>query len=263
MEEAGECFAKALALAPNDSRILLELDRVKKSQGQSSEERLAFLKERIEIVEGRDELLSDMLDLMVETGHYEDAIRYFSEHHFHNWEGRYKIHNAYMDTYMKIAKAADSPQKAIESYLKACEYPLNLAVGPREPNLRGFLYYPMSKLYRQIGDQKEAERLLKITAGETSTKPNIGSYYQALALRDLGQPQKAEKILSDLRAEAEKLIDREANNAFGYYYLAKVQEANGQTQQAQGNLEKAMSINPLVERLTITRAQLGYAGAHL
>jgi tetratricopeptide (TPR) repeat protein len=262
LEEARQCYEKALALAPNDSRILMELDRVKQSLGQSGEKRLAFLKERIEIVEGRDELLTDMLDLMVETGHYEETIKYFSEHHFHNWEGRYGIHNSYMDAYMRMARAAESPQKGLEYYLKACEYPLNLAVGPREPNLRGFLYYPMSKLYRQIGDEKEAKRLLKITANETSKRLNIGSYYQALALRDLGQSEKAEQILSDLKAEAEKLIGRGANNAFGYYYLSKVQEANGQMQQAQQNLEKALSINSLAERLAIYRAQVGYAGTN-
>ncbi|MHC4737831.1 MAG: hypothetical protein ACYS9Y_02900, partial [Planctomycetota bacterium] len=170
--------------------------------------------------------------------------------------------NSYMDAYMRMARAAESPQKGLEYYLKACEYPLNLAVGPREPNLRGFLYYPMSKLYRQIGDKKEAKRLLNIAAGETSATPNIGSYYQALALRDLGQTQKAEQILSDLKAEAEKLIDSAAQNVLGYYYLAKVQEANGQTQQAQQNLEKALSINSLAERLAIYRAQVGYAGTH-
>ena len=104
--------------------------------------------------------------------------------------------------------------------------------------------------------------MLKITAGETSATANIGSYYQALALRDLGQPQKAEQILSDLKAEAEKLIDSAANNVLGYYYLAKVQEANGQTQQAQENLEKALLINPLAERQAIIRAQVGYAGPH-
>ena len=108
-------------------------------------------------------------------------------------------------------------------------------------------------------DEKEAERLLKITAGETSVTPNIGSYYQALALRDLGQPEKAEQMLADLKTEAEKLIDRGANNAFGYYYLAKVQEVSGQTEQAQENLEKALSIDLLAERQAIYRAQVGYA----
>jgi tetratricopeptide (TPR) repeat protein len=124
------------------------------------------------------------------------------------------------------------------------------------------LYYPMSNLYRQIGNGKEAERLLKITAGETSATPNIGSYYQALALRDLGQTQKAEQILSYLKDEAERLIDSRGNNALGYYYLAKVQEADGQTEQAKKNLEKALSINPLTERQAIVRAQVAYAGTH-
>lgn len=262
MEEAEQCFEKALALAPNDSRILMELDRVKKSQGQSSEERLAFLKGRIEIVEGRDELLTDMLDLMVETGHYEDTIKYFSEHHFHNWEGRYGIHNIYMEAYIGMARAAKSPAEVLKFYLKACEYPLNLAVGPREPNLRGFLYYPMSKLYRQIGDEKEAERLLKITAGEATREPTVSNFYQALALRDLGKPEKAEQVLAELRAEGQKLLDSQRNKALGYYYLSKVHEADGQTQEARENLQKAVSITPLVERRAITRAQIGYAGTN-
>jgi len=262
LEEARQCYEKALAMAPNDSRILMELDGVKKSLGQSGEERLAFLKERIGTVEGRDELLTDMLDLMVETGHYEETIKYFSEHHFHNWEGRYGIHNTYMDAYIRMAQAAESPQKALEYYLKACEYPLNLAVGPREPNLRGFLYYPMSKLYRQIGDEKEAERLLKITAGETSATPNIGSYYQALALRDLGQLEKGNKILSELEAQGQQLLDNQRDEPLGYYYLSKIYEAKGQAERAQEYLEKAISSNPLIERSAITRAQIAYAGTH-
>ncbi len=262
LQEAKRCYEKALSMAPEDSRILMELDRIKKALGQKPAERLEFLKKHIKVVEGRDGLLTDMLDLMVETGHYEESLDYFSTHHFHNWEGRYGIHNIYMEAYIGMAKAAKTAAEAIKFYLKACEYPENLEVAPREPNLRGFLYYPMAQLYQELGNKQEANRLLKITANETNEKPNIGSCYQALALRDLGQLEKSNQILSELEAQGQQLLDNRRDEPLGYYYLSKIYEANGQAEKAQEYLEKAISSNPLIERRAITRAQIAYAGTH-
>ena len=220
----------------------------------------------------RDELLSSMLNLMIKTGDYNKALNYYLTHHFHNWEGRYTIHNAYMEANIALAEAVKTPEEALKLYLRACEYPENLEVAPREPNLRGFLYYPMSKLYRQLGDEKEAGRLLKITANESTARPTISSYYQALALRDLGQSEKTRKILFELKREGQQLIDGQLNEyvgkssdflkALGHYYLSKVYEANGELKEAQENLKKAVSTFSSIEREALIFAQIAYAKAH-
>ncbi|UCH10256.1 MAG: DUF5107 domain-containing protein, partial [Fidelibacterota bacterium] len=194
LQTAMQCYERAFELLPKDSRILLELDKVRQGWKESTAERLAFLRKHLEVVESRDDLLTSMLSLMVQEGEYEQALEYYRDHHFHNWEGGYSIHNAYMEANLGMARKADTPEEKLECYQRACEYPANLEFAPREPNLRGFLYYPMALLYRQLGDSHRADSLLTITAEEHTAMPTLANYYQALALRELGQENEADRV---------------------------------------------------------------------
>ena len=267
-----ECYEKAFELAPTDSRILLELDETRQRLGEDPALRLRFLKQYTSTVESRDDLLKSMLDLMVRAGEYEEALTYFNSHHFKLWEGRYDIHNAYIDANLALARTAKSPQESLEYYEKACLYPVNLEVAPREPDLRGFLYYPMAKLNHELGNHQEAQRLLRITSEETTDRPTLGSYYQALALRDLGRRERAHSILAELRAVASALLEGKAQGyrweagklqeALGHYYLAKLEEASGDNEETQDHLAQARAIEPMIEREAIMIAQRTYARAH-
>jgi tetratricopeptide (TPR) repeat protein len=272
LEESLKCYEKAFAMAQDDSRILLELDEVRQELRHDPEERLRLLKQNLSTVESRDDLLKSMLDLMLQAEEYEEAMEYFDTHYFQLWEGKYDIHNAYMDANMALARSAETPEKSLEYFQRACEYPANLEVAPREPNLRGFLYYPMAQLHRQLGNDDEAIRLLKITAEEISDYPTLGSYYQALALRELGQNQRADEVLAELKKVTQALLDGNATEyqwesanlqkALGLYYSAKLEETSGNSEQAQIHLEEAKSLEPLIERRAIIMAQLVYARAH-
>jgi len=252
--------------------VLLEFDRIKKELGEDKNERLIFLKKYRDVVESRDDLLTSMLDLMVQNGEYEEALEYYKSHHFHNWEGRYSIHNAYMEACIGLAKTAESPEKAIEWYMRACEYPENLEVAPREPNLRGFLYFPMSSLYKKIGNTDETKRLLRITARESTRLSTMANYYQARALIELGKSDSAVVILNDLIAEGQKRIkgdvtsyerkDRTLLKALGHYYVSKVLALRSRDEDAEYHLNMAKKLVPLIEREAIIMAQVQYAGAH-
>ncbi|UCH62495.1 MAG: DUF5107 domain-containing protein [Fidelibacterota bacterium] len=272
LQAARQCYEKAFELLPTDSRILLELDQVKQARKESAAERLAFLREHREVVEGRDELLTSMLDLMVRQGDFEEALEYYMSHHFHNWEGSYSIHNAYMEANIGMSRRAESPAKALECYQRACEYPANLEVAPREPNLRGFLYYPMALLHRQLGNDHVADSLLVVTATEASEMPTLGSFHQALALRELGRSGEADRVLGALEREARQLLggdrsgyerqDEDFLQALGHYYLSKVHEANGRKSEARRALDVAIARRSLIEREALIFAQINFAGAH-
>jgi len=267
-----ECYEQAFKLAPNDSRILMELDNVKQTMGESVENRLTFLQKHIKVVESRDNLLTTMLDLMVQSGLYDRALEYYLGHHFHNWEGGYSIHNAYMEACIGKSRTVKTTQEALDWYLKACDYPENLEVAPRQPNLRGFLYFSMAKLYQKLNNEEEALRLIKITAEENSPKPTIGSFYQALALKELGHLDNAINIISELKKEGQQLVDGKVTGyerrdrafvrALGAYYLAKAHEFSGETDKANDMLAKAKILVPLIERDALIFAQVTFAGAH-
>ncbi|MFC1483603.1 DUF5107 domain-containing protein [Candidatus Neomarinimicrobiota bacterium] len=272
LKAAMDCYVNAFELWPTDSRILLELDKVKEARGVSTSERLAFLRKHQKVVESRDELLTSELDLMVQEGYHEEALEYYRKHHFHNWEGGYSIHNAYMEACLGMANKAATPKERLESYKQACEYPPNLEFAPREPNLRGFLYYPMALLYRQLNTAHQADSLLQITAQESTDKPSLVTYYQALALRELGRTEEADRILEALRKEGQQLIEgnamgyerrsEEYRKALGYYYLAIAHSAFRQVQETREALKKAVELRPLIEREALIYAQIAYAGAN-
>jgi tetratricopeptide (TPR) repeat protein len=177
-----------------------------------------------------------------------------------------------MEANIGLAEASSDPAEALKHYQNASRYPENLEVAPREPNLRGFLYYPMAKLHRQLGQQDQAEELLKVTAEEASEYPTVADFYRALALRDLGREAEAAEVLSRLETEARAMLDGSSeaysrmeddeSNALSRYYLAKVFEAKEEPEPARQNLEAANSLVPGIERRAIMLAQRVYARAH-
>lgn len=114
--------------------------------------------------------------------------------------------------------------------------------------------------------------MLNIAAEENSTLPTLSSFYQALALKELGLSDKADKIISALHEEGRQINDgqlqgyerkdRDFVNALGLYYLAKVHEYRGETDLAKAMLTKARNIDPLIDRDALIFAQVTFAGAH-
>jgi len=271
LERAATHFGNAFSILPEDSRILMELDLVRKELGVDNKQRLAFLKQYQATVETRDALLTSMLDLMVQTGEHEEALRVYRTHHFHNWEGRYTIHNAYMEACIGLAQQAEDSREALGYYRLASQYPPNLEIAPREPDLRGFLYYPMAKLQQEIGENDEATKLLEHTSRETSEEPTLASYYQALALKDLGMEKQSIKIFSEFKKKAEALQSDEgetprwnsnSRKALGFYYLSKIYKTKGESSESQNALSTALELEPLIARRAIVLAQVAFAGAH-
>ncbi len=259
-------YKEAFDLAKKDDLILMEFDKVKMELQEDPFQRLKFLKKHDDVVEKNDDLLATMLDLMVNYGEFETPIKYFETHIFNNREGKYGVHNSYMNAYIGLAKKAQDSHKAIEYYKKAAAYPDNLKVKPREPNLRGFLYYPMAILYEEIGDMEEMERLLKITAKEHTQLPTIANYYQALALQKLDpDDHNSLQLMKALKEEGENLIEGRAEGylgkpeqllvALGHYYLSLFHQFLDNNQESDREIEKARKLLLTIEQEAIKLAQ--------
>ncbi len=263
---ARKYYEKAFELAPHDDLILMEFDKVKMDLKEDAFDRLRFLKKHAKIVETNDNLLATMLDLMVAFGEFETPLRFYTEHFFNNREGKYGIHNSYMSAYIGLAQKEKNPEKALDFYKKACEYPDNLKVKPRNPNLRGFLYYPMALLYREIGNEIETKRLLQITADEQTLIPTVANYYKAQAAREMDADRsKYQQIIAELETEGTKLIngkkdgyigkDEDFLQALGHYYISLSYQFKGEKKLGESEFEKARDILLTIEQDAIKLAQ--------
>jgi tetratricopeptide (TPR) repeat protein len=235
--------------------------------------RLEFLEKHRETVNLRDDLVMRWVDLRLEAGKKEDleaAYQALKSRHFHVWEGGYGIHLAWMEVNQELGDLAFTQKDystALNYYQQACEYPKNLEVAPRTPDLRAHVNWNLAKVYLALGQPAKASGYLKSILAEKYEKPQLGTYYQALAEKALNNTPAYHALLNNLEKTAQsytsgKFEYRGRTEAIGYYLLSLVLEEKGDKPGAVEARKRAMDLESQAPRLALTQAQIEYAGAH-
>lgn len=86
-DRAWERYGQAVALAPNDARLLYEQDQLAVRLGHSSADRLARLDASHGAVLSRDDFTIEYLGLLVAEGRAAEALPILRSRSFHPWEG--------------------------------------------------------------------------------------------------------------------------------------------------------------------------------
>jgi len=257
-----ETYKKVLAMDPADARVLLELDETAQSLGVPVEERYATFDSHKETVNQRDDLIARLVDLRLALGdrrNLELAQNTLKTHHFHSWEGGYEIHHAWLEANERMGDLALAAKDfdAAQSYYKlAGEYPKNLEVAPRTPDLRANINWDFAKVLLAMGDRDGAAERWKQILAEQYTKPNLGRYYQALAEKALGNAAAYQSLLDAIEASA-----RGRRDAAGHYLLALVLEEKGEKSAADAERTKALTADPQAARRALTEAEIDLARA--
>ena len=267
-----QAYLQALALNPRDARVLLETDQVAELLGTPPKDRFALLEQHLATVSQRDDLTAHLIDLRLKAGDVANlklAQEELGKRHFHSWEGRYGIHEAWVDVNQRlgdIAFEARDYRTALGYYQRACEYPKNLEVAPRTPDLRAHVNWNLAKVYLATGDRQSAEKYLRRILAEKYGRPQLGTYYQALGRKALGDEAGSRAALAELEARAREITSgkfeyRGNQEAIGYYLLSKALAERGASG-AQEALNRALELNPEAPRLALRTAQIDYARAH-
>jgi len=277
---AADAYRHALLADDSDPRVLLELDQTLERLRTPPAERMALLDGHHAVVDRRDDLTLRWVDLKLRTGDEAalGAVRsVLLTRHFHTWEGLYGIHHAFVEANQRLgdmALARGDLRTALARYQQAFEYPKNLEVAPRSPDLRAPLNWSVANAYIVSGRRDEALPALTAILTEKYSQPHLGSYYQALALRALAKPVEAARQLRQLEERARAMIAAGAGNpaqggarsardvAVGEYLLALVLGANGDDKGAAAARARAEERDPQPARAALTAAQVEYAGAH-
>lgn len=210
-EQAVECMERAFALAPDDARILMELDQLYKITGRSSQERLALLENNMHLVDARDDLYLERITQYNNLGEFEQAQQLLSQRQFHPWEGgEGKVVGQYILCHTALAKQAilqEEFEGAITLLQALSRYPDNLGEGKLYGAQENDINYLLGCAYAGLGRAETArEHFLAATVG--ISEPVQAIYYndpqpdkivyQALAWQQLGQPEKAGQIFERL-----------------------------------------------------------------
>ncbi len=267
-----EAYRTALALNPNDARVLKEADQVSEALGLAATERLAVMEKHMAAVETRDDLAATLVDLRLSSGgegNLRRAYETLARRHFHSWEGKYEIHYAWVEVNSKLGDLALERKQldtALKHYQQACEYPANLEVAPRTPDMRAHVYWSLVKAYLAAGRRDEAGGYAKKILAERYGRPSIGWYFQALAQRATGDEAAYRVTLERLEKGAAELSSASFENrgdrqAIGLYLLSLVLEEKGERAQAAARRADALERNPRAARAALRQAQLDLSRA--
>lgn len=272
-EAAHRAYREAVKQNPQDAVALLELDQVAEKRGLEPETRLAFLLRHPETLFQRDDLLARSIELRLQVGgreHLEEAFRLLQSHHFHIWEGKYGIHQAWVEVNQKLgdlAFEAGNLRQALTYYQHATAYPSNLEVAPRTPDFRAHVFWNLARTYQALGDTEQAGRFVEGILAEQYTQPHLGTYFQALAEKLRGNEPAYRRLLSRVEERGRELTSgkfqyRGQKEIIGHYLLYLVLKEQGRISQARMHLQAALEKNPLAARLAVREAQLDVASAH-
>jgi tetratricopeptide (TPR) repeat protein len=214
-QAADRMYEKAFAANPEDPRLLYEWDQLRKrARLAGPRDRLCWLEKHPELVARRDDLTVEFVTLLNQAGKFHEALSILKKRRFSPWEGGEGLASAqYAYAHRALgtqALTAGKPCDALKSFTAARNYPHNLGEGKHLLTLERDLDYFSGLAAERCGDKERAYRFWN-TASAPLTEPGIHSYFQALALRELGNDEAAQDVLSSLARFAEEKRKAVAN----------------------------------------------------
>ncbi|WP_324677447.1 DUF5107 domain-containing protein [Hymenobacter sp. GOD-10R] len=212
-EKALAYLEKAFALATNDARVLMELAQLYRRLNYAPAAQLALLEAHLPAVEFRDDLYLERVALYNQLDQPARAYELLMARRFHPWEGgEGKVSGEYVRSLLALAKAdlhAGEPATAVVrlSQALAPSYPHNLGEGKLPGAPENELHYWLGCAYEALG-QLEAARGAWQQATTGSSTPTAALFYndpqpdqifyQGLAWRQLGSPEREQAIFNNL-----------------------------------------------------------------
>ncbi len=187
--EAIKRFEEALAINPRNQDLYLHLDELYKLQKMT--DKREQLLERIEALPGvREDVHKHRIAMMVELGHYQEAIELLTTETFVPLEMDQSFHDVYVQALTKRAEAsldASRIDDAIHDYLRMLEYPANLGVGAPTTRAQAQIYYQLGLACERMGRYQDALAAWREAASEYHDKGDALFKFVQLALDKLSR----------------------------------------------------------------------------
>ncbi len=210
-ERARAAYRRALRASPSDARLVYEHDQLRKRLGDAPAARLRDLEARRTLVLQRDDLAVEYVTLLDRVGRHAEARDVLRDRRFHPWEGgEGLVSGQWVVAHRQLARAAyreGRPNEAANLLSAAMDYPVNLGEGKHLLTPENELQLLLGQCLAAAGSVREARAWLARAAepqGDPDAPAGDGPYWQALALRELGESGVAETRLKALLAAARR-----------------------------------------------------------
>lgn len=256
-EGVGE-YERALAAAPNDFHLYIELDKLLTEIGAIGR-RIKLLEGAPGALRSRAPMVQALAAAYVDVGRFAEAATLLDRTQFTSGEGEFAALGIYRRAHLGLAREhgqAGRHAEAASEFMKATEYPKNL--GARAPSMQSQAreYVAAAREFEAAGMRAEAEKLWQRAAGGPLNSPTQPSepwsehyYYKAVALERMGRRDEARALygrLANLNDEA-MMLKAEASPPEGAIRFALAGaglKALGRAAEALAAFEHALELDP-------------------
>ncbi len=202
-------------------RIHYEFDQLRKKLNDSPTERLVSLGSLGEKVRLRDDFSVELAALYNFTGQYEKALTWLGEKTFHPWEGgEGQVLRQYSYACLQLGQQAlqnGKPHEALRYFEQSLNTPHNLGEKYHPLQAVAHINYWKGRACKALQRYEEANHYFAQSAREEGDFVDMAvsayselSYYKALSLMELQQPDQALELLQNIARYGEAKLRQKA-----------------------------------------------------
>ncbi len=211
---------KANQANPGDPRILLEYDQLLYRKARPAAERLELYKRNPDVVNQRDDLVSQCAMLYNCVGMPEKAIELTQQRTFHPWEGgEGSVVEHYANAHWLLGRAAldeGNAADALSHFEAGLDTPANLGEVPNEAETIHLVYYS-GLAHAKLGEAEKARDKFENVLACKWDEFSIVTYFQGLALKQLGRAEEGDDKLRNLLKKSEEMANNPPGSGYFYY----------------------------------------------
>jgi tetratricopeptide (TPR) repeat protein len=261
-EEAAAALERAIALAPDDHHLYLELDQLLAGM-KRTERRIKLLEGAPEKARARTALLQSLAAAYVDAGRFAEAVGLLERHTFTSGEGEGAALGLYRRAHLALAKQHKQAGRHVEAaaaFIKATEYPPNFGVGRPALQSQAREYVAAALEFEAAGRSDEAEKWLRRAAEDSLNSPTQPEepwsehyYYKAVALDRLGRREDARALyerMARLNDEQQMHSAEPAppRGALRFLLAGWGLKALGRNGEARAAFQRALQLDPANDR---------------
>jgi tetratricopeptide (TPR) repeat protein len=212
-------------------------------------EQIAMFEENIEVVREYNPAVSQLILLYILTDNNNEAVKLLNNTHFNSWEGKYGIHQLWIQGNIKQGDTEFEEghyKEALSYYEQSLLYPDNLEVAEQPGTIHARKKYKIGQALEALDRKDEALEYYELVIADKVEDGNVYQFYRARAMEALKQKQEAKKIYEKMLEALDGEPDA-SSNAISLFTRSLALEGLGKKKEAKTYRSRATELNPLVE----------------
>ena len=249
LHKAKTSYHAAIQADPSAGKAITELGLINWELKLPLPEQIALFEDNIKVVRENNPAVSQLILLYILTGNNNEAVKLLNNIHFNSWEGKYGIHQLWIQGNIKQGDAEFENghfKEALSYYKQSLLYPDNLEVAEQPKTIHARKRYKIGKALEALGRKEEAREYYELVIADKVEDGNAYQFYRARAMEALKLKQDAKKIYEKMLEALDGETDA-SSDAVSLFTRSLALEGLGKKKEAESARNRATELNPLVE----------------